>query len=58
LRLYIQDEKEFDQFHENKSSIYRIEEKSFDTWQHDSPDPYNHSVCMDPNRMWAPALKG
>ncbi|MBP9927253.1 MAG: ABC transporter permease, partial [Cyclobacteriaceae bacterium] len=46
ITLYIQDEKEFDQFHENKSSIYRIEEKSFDTWRHDSDDPYNRSAWI------------
>lgn len=55
IALYIQDEKEFDQFHENKSSIYRIEEKSFDTWQHDSPDPYNHSAWLQTGV--GPALK-
>ena len=31
--LYIQDEKSFDQFHVNKERIYRMEEKSYDTWQ-------------------------
>nr|MBP9927064.1 ABC transporter permease [Cyclobacteriaceae bacterium] len=49
------DEKEFDQFHENKSSIYRIEEKSFDTWRHDSDDPYNRSAWIQTGL--APTLK-
>ncbi len=53
--LYIQDEKEFDQFHANKNSIYRIEEKSYDTWQHDSPDPYRVSAWIQTGLM--PTLK-
>lgn len=55
IALYIQDEKEFDQFNENKSSIYRIEEKSFDTWQHDSADPYRQSAWLQTGL--APTLK-
>ena len=46
IYLFIMDEKSFDQFHENRSHIYRIEEKSFDTWQHDSPDPYRKSAWI------------
>jgi len=46
IYLFIMDEKSFDQFHENKSQIYRIEEKSFDTWMHDSPDPYRRSAWI------------
>ncbi len=46
IYLFIMDEKSFDQFHENKSQIYRIEEKSFDTWMHDSPDPYRRSAWL------------
>lgn len=30
--LFIQDERSFDQFHANKSAIYRIEEKSYNYW--------------------------
>ncbi|MEQ1588707.1 MAG: ABC transporter permease, partial [Cyclobacteriaceae bacterium] len=55
IMLYIQDEKEFDQFHANKNNIYRIEEKSFDTWQHDSPDPYRVSAWIQTALM--PTLK-
>ncbi len=55
ISLYIQDEKEFDQFHANKSDIYRIEEKSFDTWKHDSPDPYRKSAWIQTGL--APTLK-
>ncbi|MCW5912884.1 MAG: ABC transporter permease [Cyclobacteriaceae bacterium] len=46
IALYIQDEREFDQFHANKDQIYRIEEKSFDTWRHDAPDPYRRSAWL------------
>lgn len=55
ITLYIQDEKEFDQFHVNKIDIYRIEEKSFDTWKYDSPDPYRRSAWIQVGL--APALK-
>ncbi len=55
ISLYIQDEKEFDQFHANKNDIYRIEEKSFDTWKHDSPDPYRKSAWLQTGL--APTLK-
>src|SRR5258706_8921549 len=46
IYLYIQDERSFDQFHKNKNLIYRLEEKSYDTWQHKSKDPYNHSAYL------------
>ncbi|NJN42692.1 MAG: FtsX-like permease family protein [Flammeovirgaceae bacterium] len=46
IYLFIQDELSFDQFHENKSRIYRIEEKSFDTWEHDSADPFIRSAYL------------
>lgn len=46
ITLYIQDEKEYDQIHANKNQIYRLEEKSFDTWQHDQPDPYRRSAWL------------
>jgi putative ABC transport system permease protein len=46
IYLFIMDERSFDQFHENKSNIYRIEEKSYDTWMHDSPDPYRRSAWL------------
>ncbi len=44
--LYIQDEKSFDQFHTNKLQIYRMEEKSFDTWQHDPANLTNYSAWL------------
>ena len=45
--LFIQDERSFDQFHANKNLIYRLEEKSYDTWQHkDINDPYLHSAYL------------
>ncbi|MCU0368597.1 MAG: ABC transporter permease [Cyclobacteriaceae bacterium] len=46
IYLFIMDERSFDQFHENKSHIYRIEEKSFDTWQFDSESPYRKSAWI------------
>ena len=46
IYLYIQDEKSFDQFHANKELIYRMEEKSFDTWQHDPAKPFNLSAWL------------
>jgi putative ABC transport system permease protein len=55
ITLYIQDEKEFDQFHANKNQIYRIEEKSFDTWRHDEADPYRRSAWIQTGL--APTLK-
>jgi putative ABC transport system permease protein len=45
--LFIQDEKGFDQFHSNKNLIFRLEEKSYDTWQHLNPkDPYLRSAYL------------
>lgn len=46
IYLYIEDEKSFDQFHDNKNLIYRIEEKSFDTWLHDTANPYRRSAWI------------
>jgi len=46
IYLYIVDEKSFDQFHVNKSQIYRMEEKSYDTWQQDPANPYNRSAWL------------
>ncbi|MBL7865764.1 MAG: ABC transporter permease [Cyclobacteriaceae bacterium] len=53
--LYIEDEKSFDQFHENKQNIFRMEEKQFDTWQHDPKNPYNRSAWLQTGLM--PAMK-
>ncbi|MBS1507846.1 MAG: ABC transporter permease [Bacteroidetes bacterium] len=45
--LFIEDEKSFDQFHANKNLIYRLEEKSYDSWQHLNPkDPYLRSAYL------------
>ncbi|MCI0750628.1 MAG: ABC transporter permease [Flammeovirgaceae bacterium] len=46
IYLFIVDEGSFDQFHTNKQNIYRIEEKSFDIWQHDSDNPYRKSAWI------------
>jgi putative ABC transport system permease protein len=52
IYLFVQDEKSFDSFQENKDQIYRIESKSFDTWKHDAADPYQKhawiQVCLAP----------
>jgi putative ABC transport system permease protein len=40
IYLFIQDEKSFDQFHANKSRIFRMEVKGFDTRQQDPENPY------------------
>lgn len=55
IALYIQDEKEFDQFHENKNSIYRIEARSYDIWQPDLADRYQQHAWIQTGL--APALK-
>ncbi|ELR70000.1 putative FtsX-related transmembrane transport protein [Fulvivirga imtechensis AK7] len=46
IYLFIQDEKSFDQFHVNKENIYRLEEKSYDTWKKDNEDPYRRSAYL------------
>lgn len=46
IYLYIEDERSFDQFHANKEQIFRMEEKSFDTWQHDAKNPYQRSAWL------------
>jgi putative ABC transport system permease protein len=46
IYLFIQDEKSFDQFHVNKDKIYRLEEKTYDTWQQDPSKPYNYSAYL------------
>src|SRR5436190_12623138 len=44
--LYVQDENSFDQFHDNKQLIYRMEEKSYDTWQQNPAEPFNRSAWL------------
>ena len=46
IYLFINDEQSFDKFHKNSGSIYRIEEKSYDTWMHDSDEPYRKSAWI------------
>jgi putative ABC transport system permease protein len=55
IYLYIEDERSFDQFHANKNRIYRIQEKSFDTWQPKPEKPYQESAWLQTGL--APALK-
>ena len=51
IYLYIEDEKSFDQFHANKENIFRIEEKQFDTWQHNTKSPYQQSAWLQTGLM-------
>ncbi len=46
IYLFIKDEKSFDQFHVNKNQIYRMEAKSYDTWQQDPKHPYNREAWL------------
>lgn len=55
IYLFISDERSFDQFHAKKELIYRIEEKSFDTWEHDTNKPYRKSAWIQ--TALQPALK-
>lgn len=50
--LFIEDERSFDQFHINKNNIYRLEEKSYDTWQ-DAKVPYYKSAYLPAPLMQA-----
>lgn len=55
IYLYIKDERSFDQFHANKDRIFRIQEKSFDTWQPNPDKPYQEQAWLQTGL--APALK-
>jgi len=44
--LYVRDERSFDQFHVNKDRIYRINEKSYNTWRKDLDTDYNHNAYL------------
>ncbi len=55
IYLYIEDERSFDQFHTNKDRIYRIEEKSYDTWQPNPKEPYQRSAWIQTG--FGPAMK-
>ena len=44
--LFIQDENSFDQFHTNKSEIYRIEELSYDQWSSSSEGTFEKSAYL------------
>lgn len=46
IYLFIKDEKSFDQIHLNKNQIYRMEAKSYDTWQQDPKHPYNREAWL------------
>ncbi len=53
IYLFIEDEKSFDQFHANKDRIFRMEEKSYDTWQQDPKNPYSRSAWLQTGLMKA-----
>ena len=44
--LFIKDEQSFDKFHANSHKIYRVEEKSYDTWDPNPEEPYNYSAYI------------
>jgi putative ABC transport system permease protein len=44
--LYIKDERSFDKFHANKDLIFRIETRSYDTWQQDPKNPYDEHAWI------------
>ncbi len=44
--LFIRDERSFDKFHSKSASIYRVEEKSYDTWDRDAEQPYFYSAWL------------
>jgi len=46
IYLFVQDERSFDQFHENKNLIYRLEEKSYDPYRSDGKDLYVRSAYL------------
>lgn len=46
IYLYIIDERSFDQFHVNKNRIYRIEGRSFDTWQPKQDEQYQQHAWI------------
>src|SRR5882672_911978 len=46
IYLFIRDEKSFDQFHASKNQIYRLEEKSYDTYPQNVKDPYFRSAYL------------
>jgi putative ABC transport system permease protein len=46
IYLFVQDENSFDQFHENKNLIYRLEEKSYDPSRSDGKDLYVRSAYL------------
>lgn len=53
IYLFIQDENSFDHFHVNKNLIYRIEAKSFDTWQQKKDEPYDLHAYLQNGLMQA-----
>ncbi|MGC3947616.1 MAG: ABC transporter permease [Chryseolinea sp.] len=55
IYLYIQDEKSFDQFHQNKDRIFRMEVKSFITWEPNPEKPYDRHAWLQVGLQ--PALK-
>jgi putative ABC transport system permease protein len=55
IYLYIQDEKSFDQFHVNKDFIYRMEAKSFNTWEPKPDHLFDRHAWMQVGLQ--PALK-
>ncbi|MEJ1240483.1 ABC transporter permease [Chryseolinea sp. T2] len=55
IYLYIEDERSFDQFHVNKDRIFRMEVKSFNTWDRNPDKPFDRHAWMQMGLQ--PALK-
>src|SRR5690349_24625767 len=53
--LYIEDERSFDQFNVNKDRIFRMEVKSFNTWDRNPDKPFDRHAWMQMGLQ--PALK-
>ncbi|HEX8038237.1 MAG TPA: ABC transporter permease, partial [Chryseosolibacter sp.] len=53
IYLFIRDEKSFDQFHVNKEHIFRIDAKSYNTWNPDPDNVYRHSAYLQTGLMQA-----
>jgi len=46
IYLFIEDERSFDKFHTNKEYLFRIEAKSFDTWNEDPDNPFQTDAWL------------
>ncbi|HWA35283.1 MAG TPA: ABC transporter permease, partial [Cyclobacteriaceae bacterium] len=54
--LFIRDEKSFDQFHANKTNLFRIESRWFNTWDPKATERFHGDAWLQTGML--PALKG